>query len=308
MASEKNERLVNLVIALLATKKYLTKNQIFKAVAGYEGSAEASDRMFERDKEELRALGIQIEMRSIDPLFDDEIGYRIPPDRYKFDLGTLSIQEVTYLALAAQAWKESALKDVARATSVRLESLGISSDFSELPMSPYLANVPENLTQILEAIEQRRVIEFPYLGIEDKSEIRSVAPHGLYSKEQRWYLYALDTQIEDFRNFRLDRIEGEIRKTGKSFELKPFTLPDEHFEKIETLLEIRRDFAPELLRDAKLLQLDDEWIQAKVVFKSKAQACAEILKHSPNVKVLEPNEVVSLVKSSLTTLAGQYGD
>ena len=83
MASEKNERLVNLTIALLATKKFLTKTQIFKAVVGYEGSSEATDRMFERDKEELRSLGIEIEMKSIDPLFDDEIGYRILPERFQ---------------------------------------------------------------------------------------------------------------------------------------------------------------------------------------------------------------------------------
>ena len=125
MASEKNERLINLVIALLATKKYLTKNQIFRAVAGYEGSQEATDRMFERDKEELRSLGIQIEMKGIDPLFDDEIGYRIIPDRYRFDLGPLTKQEITLLALASQAWKESALSDLARSTYLRLESLGV---------------------------------------------------------------------------------------------------------------------------------------------------------------------------------------
>jgi proteasome accessory factor B len=87
MASEKNSRLINLVIALLATKKFLTKPQIFKAVAGYEGNAEATDRMFERDKEELRALGIEIEIRAIDPLFEDDIGYRLRPERYRLDLG-----------------------------------------------------------------------------------------------------------------------------------------------------------------------------------------------------------------------------
>ena len=64
MASEKSERLVNLVIALLATKKYLTKNQIFSAVPGYEGTPDSKDRMFERDKEDLRAIGINIEMKS----------------------------------------------------------------------------------------------------------------------------------------------------------------------------------------------------------------------------------------------------
>ena len=148
MASEKNERLVNLTIALLATKKYLTKAQIFTAVAGYEGSSEATDRMFERDKEELRALGIEIEMKNIDPLFDDEIGYRISPERYRFNLGELNTEEVSLLALAAEAWKESALSDIARSTSVRLQSLGINSDFSDLPLAPTIANVPPNISDI----------------------------------------------------------------------------------------------------------------------------------------------------------------
>ena len=136
MASEKNERLVNLTIALLATKKFLTKAQIFKAVSGYEGSPEASDRMFERDKEELRSLGIEIEMKSIDPLFDDEIGYRILPERFRFNIGEMTSEELALLALASEAWKESALADVALSTSVRLESLGINADFSELPLAP----------------------------------------------------------------------------------------------------------------------------------------------------------------------------
>jgi len=57
--SRKNERLVNLTIALLATKRYLTKNEIFRNIEGYEGNAEAKERMFERDKDDLRKLGIQ---------------------------------------------------------------------------------------------------------------------------------------------------------------------------------------------------------------------------------------------------------
>ncbi|MEY4469305.1 MAG: hypothetical protein RLZZ87_629, partial [Actinomycetota bacterium] len=77
--SRKSERLVNLTIALLATKRYLTKAEIFRTVAGYTGDAEAKDRMFERDKEDLRSLGIVIELGTFDPLFEDEAGYRIKP-------------------------------------------------------------------------------------------------------------------------------------------------------------------------------------------------------------------------------------
>jgi len=67
--SRKIERLINLTIALLATKRYLTKSEIFNSVEGYEGTPETKERMFERDKDDLRSLGIEIEVGSFDPLF-----------------------------------------------------------------------------------------------------------------------------------------------------------------------------------------------------------------------------------------------
>ena len=70
--SRKSERLVNLTIALLATKRYLTKSEIFRTVDGYDGSPEAMERMFERDKDDLRSLGIVIELGTFDPLFEDQ--------------------------------------------------------------------------------------------------------------------------------------------------------------------------------------------------------------------------------------------
>ena len=64
MSSQKTERLINLTLALLATKRYLTKSEIFKSVTGYSGSPETMERMFERDKDELRNMGVEIEDRS----------------------------------------------------------------------------------------------------------------------------------------------------------------------------------------------------------------------------------------------------
>ncbi|MEY4081820.1 MAG: hypothetical protein RLZZ389_87, partial [Actinomycetota bacterium] len=100
--SRKIERLINLTIALLATKRYLTKSEIFNTVEGYEGSAETKERMFERDKDDLRSLGIEIEVGSFDPLFNDEPGYRIKQEKYQFDLGEITPIEVSLLSLAAQ--------------------------------------------------------------------------------------------------------------------------------------------------------------------------------------------------------------
>lgn len=308
MASEKNERLVNLTIALLATKKYLTKAQIFKLVEGYDGSPEAADRMFERDKEELRSLGIDIEIKSIDALFDDEIGYRISPDRYRFDLGELSAEEVSILALAAEAWKESALKDIARSTSIRLESLGINADFSDIHLAPTVASVPENISEILECIESNKVLEFDYVNQEDEVDRKKVGPLGLYSQKGKWYLFALDTNKGEQRSYRLDRIDGAIRKTQKSFDKQELPLPLMHFPSVETLLKIRRDHALAILEGAEIISEDDEWITCRVNFESENVAISQVLLFSPNVQVLQPISLVSGVTKALSELIKVHGN
>ena len=45
MSSRKSERLVNLLIALLSTRRYLTRDELRTAIEGYHGS---SDSAFER--------------------------------------------------------------------------------------------------------------------------------------------------------------------------------------------------------------------------------------------------------------------
>ncbi len=307
MASEKNERLVNLTIALLATKKFLTKAQIFKAVSGYEGSPEASDRMFERDKEELRSLGIEIEMKSIDPLFDDEIGYRILPERFRFNIGEMTSEELALLALASEAWKESALADVALSTSVRLESLGINADFSELPLAPTISNIPANFSEILEAIELNRLIRFEYLNIGNEPEVKEVAPLGIYSQNSRWYLLGVDQEKKEERSYRLDRIKSEVKKLGKSFTKPSFNFPTSHFPQCEVIFKVRRDHANELLPLAEPIHEESDWLTYRRNFSSESSAISEILKFSPDVIALQPISVVSGVTAALSELKVLHG-
>ena len=91
--SRKSERLVNLTIALLATGRWITKSEIYENIEGYAGEPDAKERMFERDKEELRNLGIDIEVGTFDPLFEDEIGYRIRPENYRIKISELTPQQ-----------------------------------------------------------------------------------------------------------------------------------------------------------------------------------------------------------------------
>ena len=75
MSKRRTERLLSIVVLLLSTRRYLTAEEIRRAVIGYPDQDVAFKRMFERDKEELRELGIPLEMRPVSPL-DDEQGYR----------------------------------------------------------------------------------------------------------------------------------------------------------------------------------------------------------------------------------------
>ena len=84
MVAEKAERLLNLVILLLVARNYTTKEQIRALMEPYRASSdEAFDRMFERDKDELRALGIPLETGFVDKFFEDEVGYRIERDAFE---------------------------------------------------------------------------------------------------------------------------------------------------------------------------------------------------------------------------------
>ena len=130
--SRKSERLVNLTIALLATSRWLTKSDIFKAIDGYSGDVQAQERMFERDKEELRNLGIEIEVGTFDPLFEDEVGYRIRPEKYQINIKELSSVQLSLLSAAALSWRSAEVKSQASSVLLKLNALGISCDADSL--------------------------------------------------------------------------------------------------------------------------------------------------------------------------------
>jgi proteasome accessory factor B len=99
MSAEKTERLINLTLGLLATKRYLTKNEIFRTIAGYSGTMESMERMFERDKDELRGAGIEIEVGGLDPLFEDEQGYLIRSGSIQIQPDDFTKQELMLMVI-----------------------------------------------------------------------------------------------------------------------------------------------------------------------------------------------------------------
>jgi proteasome accessory factor B len=311
--SRKNERLVNLTIALLATKRYLTKNEIFRNIEGYEGSAEAKERMFERDKDDLRKLGIQIEVGGLDPLFDDEAGYRIRPESYALSLRDLTPTQVTLLSLAAQAWQDAAFTDLSQQALRKLTSIGLDTDSSQLPaLAPKLIGADENLRTALDALTSLTTIEFDYLNVQGVAQRRQLQVYGVQARKSHWYLIGLDTEKGAIRNFRVDRIYGEVNTVGKSqsYEI-PISFEIAELEPaMETpvaVLQVRPGSGHQLRRMATTIETSDDWDLLELPIFDLAYVTSLVLWHGDDVIVSSPAQLRSAVVSALENLVSTHG-
>jgi proteasome accessory factor B len=312
--SRKTERLVNLTIALLATKRFLTKSEIFNSVEGYEGSNESKERMFERDKDDLRSLGIEIEVGSFDPLFNDEAGYRIKRESYELNLGEISPLEISLISLATTAWEGASLSDVAQRAFVKLSSLGIPTDELDLPgLAPVLPDAGNEISLLAKAISERRSIKFSYLDAQLNCASREIVPTGISSRNGFWYVTGVDQNIQEFRTFRLDRIEGAIAlgKVQKDFEIPEDssstwdikdTLVTQH-----AIIDVRhgKGYA---LRALAIRQKElGEWDQLTIPILNLRTLASLVLWHCEDALVQEPIELRNLVISQLHQLVKSHG-
>jgi proteasome accessory factor B len=213
VSDRKTERLINLTLALLATKRYLKKSEILTNVQGYEGSQDAKERMFERDKDDLRSLGIEIEVGDLDVFFEDEPGYRIPQKSYELNVPDLTGRELALLSVASNFWNDSILAPNAQSGIRKLQSLGIpaSLDF-EFRMKYRFENPSELLEQISKAILQKSRISFAYDSASLKT--RHLEPYRIVFWNSYWYLIGMDIDRKAIRlqALKISRISRNIEK------------------------------------------------------------------------------------------------
>ena len=313
MVSRKSERLINLTIALLATKRFITKSEIFKTIDGYEGSSESKERMFERDKDDLRSLGIEIEVGSFDPLFNDEAGYRIKQERYQLDLGDVTALEISLLSLAAQAWQGASLDDAAQRALVKLNSLGIAVDEENMPDSaPFFSDGGLDLPIITRAIAEHQILEFTYRNYELTHEVRRVVPIGLSTRSGFWYFTGVDQSIEEIRTFRFDRVIGTftVKKGPKDFETPENFDSKRIFERDKdnhAVIDIRRGKGTSLRALASSTKSIGEWDQVQIPILDMRTLSALILWHGDDVYVHSPFELREIIIASLKELVKTHG-
>ena len=309
--SRKSERLVNLTIALLATKRYLTKSEIFRTIEGYEGAPEAMERMFERDKDDLRSLGIAIELGTFDPIFEDEAGYRITPSSYQLNLGELDGTDIALLSLAATAWSGAALERESTSALIKLASMGIDNDSETLSLlTPQVSGTDRNFALITDAIVRRSEIEFEYLGADLSRQVRKVSPYSMRGQSGSWYLVGFDNEKDSLRTFRLDRIVSEVSVSKKvnSFEI-PDSIPDQSSDETRELaiLRVRKRRGHQLRSLSNLIEAGEEWDEITLPIVDVSWLVRIILWHRDDVIVLEPSALRERVIDSLKELRALHG-
>ena len=215
MSRRKTERLLGLVVCLLSSERYLTALQIRAAVPGYPESFEAFKRMFERDKEELRELGIPLETGSNSPL-DEEAGYRIPRQAYVLPEIRLEPDEAAVLSLAAGVWRRAELAGAAAGALLKLRAAGVDAEETPQPgIEPRLQAGEAAFGPLWQAVRDRRPATFAYRAAgRSEPQQRHLEPWGVVNRHGRWYVAGHDRDRDAVRVFRLGRIEGPVEFSG----------------------------------------------------------------------------------------------
>jgi proteasome accessory factor B len=215
MSAAKLERLLNLTALLLETPRSLSAAEIRARLGVYPDETDAFRRAFERDKDDLRAMGVPLEVATVPGVVPAVEGYRIPKDRYYLRDPGLTPDELAALRLAASLVQLDGLS--AREGLLKLGGLvGDTGDAADAGVGLAVGSLPGgNVAPLFGAIAAQVAVRFTYRG-----EVRTVDPYRLDFARGRWYVSGHDHARRAERVFRLDRFESTTE-----------ALPDARFER-----------------------------------------------------------------------------
>lgn len=317
--ADKTERLLNLIALLLDTRRPVTPEEIRAKIPGYGASDVAFRRMFERDKEEIRDLGMPLEKVDTDAWGIDE-GYLIRKEQATIPDLDLTADERAALMLAGQAWQGEAVPGDPDRALIKLSlASGGDADGGEPSGSWLRARVDASapvLGALLDAIERRKRVTFRYrTGGGGEANERAVDPYGLRHRGA-WYLAGFDRDRGEVRHFKLDRIDGGVavaRGTNPDFDA-----PEGVATEIprgpwagEGRAEARVAFSPDAAwwverrtGAQRTAERDDGWVEVALSFDDRDVFLSWILGFAADAVVLEPPDLRADAIARLRAAAG----
>lgn len=204
------ERLINLIAALLDADRPMTAEEIRTRIAGYEsGSDEAFRRAFERDKADLKALGIPLETR--EDQFGDAPGYTIPKARYYLPELDLALDELAALRIAADAVLGQGEDAGSGFIKLSVGSEDAPWSGARLTWNADMAAAEPALGSLYQAVSERRRASFGYRSATAETpKRRTVEPYAVLHRKGHWYVVGRDKDAGNLRTFKIARIEGSV--------------------------------------------------------------------------------------------------
>lgn len=319
MASvSQEERLFNLVVALMATKRGLTKGEILSTVRGYAQQAGSRDqaareRQFERDKTFLREFGIGIEVED-DPAFADNQSqrYRIAAEAYEFPPGTVfTSDEVRLIALAGALWREGTLSAPVQRALTKLRGLGIELDQDAAESPVRITTNEPRVEALMQAAADRTGVGFRYLapGYAEPA-LREFFPAHVFLHHDRWHTHGWSVSSSGFRTYLVSRIVGAVtprpRLTGRRDDDPTLESVVEELERLwqgnTAVVEVAPGSEAQVRLGRRAVAADGTTLT--IHYTDAALFADELCSYGPEALVRGPADLRAAVIARLTGLAG----
>ncbi|UEL30258.1 YafY family protein [Pseudarthrobacter sp. L1SW] len=321
MSVSRTERLLNLLIALLNTRYGLRRSELREKVYhDQSGNDVAFGRMFERDKNDLRQFGFEVETLTDLGWSEDDPAttrYRIGKESNRLPDVQLGPEEWTVLLLASQLWERAALGTSAQSALRKLKASGRMADVG-LPagVQPRIKPAGQAFDDLVAAMHSRHPVTFTYLaGTTGKEEPRTVEPWGLGSRFGQWYLVGHDRVRNATRHFRLSRFTSAVATLDKEHYTPPVDFNVR--EELARLPELPLRTAVVDVREGRLLALrrrsspaamdtgqpEPGYERLALQFRDPESLAEELASYGPDARAVAPAELAGAVRRRLRAAA-----
>ncbi len=320
--SDPSERLVNLALYLTKTSRFVSAEECRSAGLGYPEDQDTTAflRMFERDKEALRASGIAIEV-------DEDERYRVDRAGTFATAVELSAEEAATIRTAVAALSADESFPFAEDLTIALAKLGKGAPAAVTVASALADEDPRaqgaSAAIAAEAISARKLLTFDYTNAKGDSRLHEVAPYGIFFREGRWYLVGLDTSLGEIRVYALKRATS-LSVNATAPKTPDFERPD-WFSVAEYSL-LRFQYGSETFEAVVHFSAEDAWRASRLsgstgtieeqpdgsaLWRLEAAdargLAAWCVEHGPGIVPLEPATVVNAYRMGLREVLDRHG-
>ncbi|MDF1542017.1 MAG: WYL domain-containing protein [Anaerosomatales bacterium] len=315
------ERLVNLALFLAAARGPASAERVRAEVIGYpEGQDESAFlRMFERDKDELRGLGLVIEAT--------------PDGRYQLDAERtfvsgldLAAEDEAALRAAAAVLLDDPSFPFAGDLRYALAKVSGTTDV-DVPAAAHLADEHpeaqgETAATLATSAAARKRVTFVYTNTTGQSAPHSVEPYGLFLHAGRWYLVGRDTGRDEVRVYAVARMEDVTPNTARprsadferaaDFDVSeyiglPFQYgPGEVFDAVVRFAPPVTWRAPALTGGVGEMRSGGDGLLWHVTARDAAGLARWVIAHGPGLVIESPPEAVNLARSGLAGVVDEH--